>query len=58
LLIDKEVLFQIKSSITDPEALFLYTQADWSSDLYAFFLPCPLSTVVTERAKLWKKRKG
>ena len=27
-LIDKEVIFQIKSSITDPEALFLYTQAD------------------------------
>jgi hypothetical protein len=27
-LIDKEVAFQIKSSITDPEALFLYTQAD------------------------------
>ena len=27
-LIDKEVVFQIKSSITDPEALFLYTQAD------------------------------
>ena len=27
-LIDKEVVFQIKSIITDPEALFLYTQAD------------------------------
>jgi hypothetical protein len=27
-LIDKEVAFQIKSSITDPEALFLYTQAE------------------------------
>jgi len=27
-LIDKEVVFQIKSSITDQEALFLYTQAD------------------------------
>jgi hypothetical protein len=27
-LIDKEVVFQIKSCITDPEALFLYTQAD------------------------------
>jgi hypothetical protein len=27
-LIDKEVIFQIKSSITDQEALFLYTQAD------------------------------
>jgi hypothetical protein len=27
-LIDKEVHFQIKSVITDPEALFLYTQAD------------------------------
>jgi hypothetical protein len=27
-LIDKEVVFQIKSYITDPEALFLYTQAD------------------------------
>jgi hypothetical protein len=27
-LIDKEVLFQVKSIITDPEALFLYTQAD------------------------------
>jgi hypothetical protein len=26
-LIDKEVVFQIKSSITDPEALFLYNQA-------------------------------
>jgi hypothetical protein len=24
------VVFQIKSSITDPEALFLYNQADWS----------------------------
>ena len=50
-LIDKEVVFQIKSSITDPEALFLYNQADWSEDLSAFFLPCPLSTIVTERAK-------
>jgi hypothetical protein len=28
MLIDKEVVFQIKSSITDQEALFLYTQAD------------------------------
>jgi len=27
-LIDKEVIFQIKSIITDPEALFLYNQAD------------------------------
>jgi hypothetical protein len=27
-LIDKEVVFQIKSIITDPEALFLYSQAD------------------------------
>ena len=27
-LIDKEVAFQIKSIITDPEALFLYNQAD------------------------------
>jgi hypothetical protein len=45
------VFFQIKSSITDPEALFLYNQADWSSDPSAFFLPCPLSTIVTERAK-------
>lgn len=27
-LIDKEVIFQIKFSITDPEALFLYNQAD------------------------------
>ena len=27
-LIDKEVVFQIKSSITDPEALFLYNQAE------------------------------
>ncbi len=27
-LIDKEVVFQIKSIITDPEALFLYNQAD------------------------------
>jgi hypothetical protein len=27
-LIYKEVVFQIKSSITDPEALFLYNQAD------------------------------
>ena len=27
-LIDKEVIFHIKSIITDPEALFLYTQAD------------------------------
>ena len=43
-LIDKEVVFQIKSIITDPEALFLYSQADWSSDPSAFFLPCPLST--------------
>jgi hypothetical protein len=43
-LIDKEVVFQIKSCITDPEALFLYTQADWSTDPSAFFLPCPLST--------------
>ena len=50
-LIDKEVVFQIKSIITDPEALFLYTQADWSSDPSAFFLPCPLSTDVTERAE-------
>jgi hypothetical protein len=38
------VLFQIKSSITDPEALLLYTQADWSEDLSAFFLSYPLST--------------
>jgi hypothetical protein len=45
------VVFQIKSIITDPEALFLYTQADWSSDPFAFFLPCPLSTDVTERAE-------
>jgi hypothetical protein len=29
----------------------LYNHADWSSDLSAFFLPCPLSTIVTERAK-------
>ncbi len=28
ILIDKEVVFEIKSCITDPEALFLYTQAD------------------------------
>jgi hypothetical protein len=27
-LIDKEVVFQIKSIITDPEALLLYNQAD------------------------------
>ncbi len=27
-LIDKEVVFEIKSIITDPEALFLYSQAD------------------------------
>uniref|UniRef100_UPI00404840FB ArsR family transcriptional regulator n=1 Tax=Algoriphagus sp. TaxID=1872435 RepID=UPI00404840FB len=27
-LIDKEVVFQIKPLITDPEALFLYNQAD------------------------------
>jgi hypothetical protein len=27
-LIDKEVIFQIKSIITDPEALFLYIKAD------------------------------
>jgi hypothetical protein len=38
------VIFQIKSSITDPEALFLYNQADWSSDPSAFFLSSPLST--------------
>jgi hypothetical protein len=50
-LIDKEVVFQIKSCITDPEALFLYTQADWSTDPSAFFMPCPLSTDVTERAE-------
>ena len=50
-LIDKEVVFQIKSSITDPEALFLYNQAEWSSDPSAFFLPYPLSTIVTERAE-------
>ncbi len=43
-LIDKEVVFQIKSCISDPEALFLYTQADWSRDLSAFFMPFPLST--------------
>jgi hypothetical protein len=35
------VIFQIKSSITDPEALFLYTQAEWSEDLSAFFLALP-----------------
>jgi hypothetical protein len=52
-LIDKEVVFQIKSTISDPEALFLYTQAEWSEDLSAFFLPCPLSTDVTERAEPW-----
>jgi hypothetical protein len=45
------VVFQIKSSITDPEALLLYTEADWSSDPSAFFFPCPLSTNVTERAE-------
>lgn len=56
-LIDKEVVFQIKSSITDQEALFLYTQADWSSDLSAFLLFCPLSTDVTERAEPYKKGK-
>lgn len=50
-LIDKEVIFQIKSCISDPEALFLYTQADWSRDPSAFFMPCPLSTIVTERAE-------
>jgi hypothetical protein len=33
------VVFQIKSSITDPEALFLYTQADWSSVLLLFYCP-------------------
>jgi len=38
-LIDKEVVFQIKSIITDPEALFLYSQADWSTDLSAFSYP-------------------
>ena len=54
-LIDKEVVFQIKSSITDPEALFLYNQADWSTDPSAFFMPCPLSTIVTERAEPWAK---
>ena len=27
-LIDKEVVFEIKTLITDPEALFLYNQAD------------------------------
>jgi hypothetical protein len=45
------VVFQIKSSITDPEALFLYNQAGWSSDPSVFFLPCSLSTIVTERAE-------
>jgi hypothetical protein len=38
------VIFQIKSIITDPEALFLYNQADWSSDSSAFLLPLPLGT--------------
>ncbi len=38
-LIDKEVVFQIKSIITDPEALFLYNQADWSSILLLFSCP-------------------
>jgi hypothetical protein len=33
------VVFQIKSIITDPEALFLYSQADWSTDLSAFSYP-------------------
>jgi hypothetical protein len=46
------VFFQIKSSITDPEALFLYNQADWSSNPSAFLLPLPLGTDVTERAEL------
>jgi hypothetical protein len=27
-LIDKEVVFEIRTSITDPEALLLYSQAD------------------------------
>jgi hypothetical protein len=45
------VVFQIKSIITDPEALFLYNQAEWSEDPFAFLLPCPLSTDVTERAE-------
>ena len=27
-LIDKEVVFEVRSSITDPEALLLYNQAD------------------------------
>ncbi len=50
-LIDKEVVFQIKTLITDPEALFLYNQADWSNNLSAFLLPLPLGTYVTERAE-------
>ena len=54
-LIDKEVVFHIKSIITEPEALFLYNQADWSTDPSAFFMPCPLSTIVTERAEPWAK---
>ena len=44
-LIDKEVVFEIKTLITDPEALFLYNKADWSSDLSAFLLPLPLGTI-------------
>ena len=43
-LIDKEVVFEIRSSITDPEALLLYNQADWSSDSSAFLSPLPLGT--------------
>jgi hypothetical protein len=37
-------VFQIKSIITDPEALFLYNQADWFSDLSAYLFPFPLGT--------------
>lgn len=40
-LIDKEVVFEIKTLITDPEALLLYNQADWSSNLSAFFIVPP-----------------
>ena len=44
-LIAKEVVFQIKTLITDPEALFLYTKADWFSNLSVFLLPLPLGTI-------------
>ncbi len=56
-LIDKEVVFEIKTLITDPEALFLYNQADWFSDLSAFLFPLLLGTTCDWEGGAVEKKK-